>query len=88
MGDVPIELPTKNKNILERMMEGPQATQGPPPPPPAVPTMVPPGRGLEATSSPGMHWKWGRYPHPPLQGAQPMPSLCLPGGKCQLQWHL
>ena len=25
---------------------------------------------------------------PPLQSAQPMPSHCLPAGKCQLQWHL
>ena len=25
---------------------------------------------------------------PPLQGAQPMPSHCLPDGKCQLQWRL
>ena len=24
---------------------------------------------------------------PPLQGAQPMPSHCLPDGKCHLQWH-
>ena len=24
----------------------------------------------------------------PLQGAQPMPSDCLPDGKGQLQWHL
>ena len=29
----------------------------------------------------------GRY-HPPLQGAQPMPSHCLPNAKCQLQWLL
>ena len=25
---------------------------------------------------------------PPLQGAQPTPSHCLPDGKCQAQWHL
>ena len=24
----------------------------------------------------------------PLQGAQPMPSHCLPDAKCHLQWHL
>ena len=31
----------------------------------------------------------GTAPHPPpSQGAQPMPSHCLPDGKCQLQWHL
>ena len=24
---------------------------------------------------------------PPLQGAQPMPSHCLPDGRCQRQWH-
>ena len=29
----------------------------------------------------------GGYP-PPLQGAQPMPGHCIPGAKCQLQWHL
>ena len=29
----------------------------------------------------------GVYP-PPLQGAQPMPSHCLPDAKRQLQWHL
>ena len=29
----------------------------------------------------------GRY-CPLLQGAQPMPSHCLPNPKCQLQWHL
>ena len=32
----------------------------------------------------GMHWKGGSPP----QGAQPMPSHCLPGGKCQIQQHL
>ena len=26
--------------------------------------------------------------HPPFQGAQPTPSHCLPGGKCQAQQHL
>ena len=30
----------------------------------------------------------GGSPLAPLQGAQPMPSHCLPDGKCQLQWHL
>ena len=30
----------------------------------------------------------GTPPPPPLQGAQPMPSHCLPDGKCQPQWHL
>ena len=34
----------------------------------------------------GMHWKRWRYP--PLQGAQPVPSHCLPDGECQAQWHL
>ena len=29
----------------------------------------------------------GEVPIPPLQGAQPMPSHCLPDGKCQLQWR-
>ena len=29
----------------------------------------------------------GRLPSPPLQGAQPMPSRCLPDGKRRLQWH-
>ena len=32
-----------------------------------------------------MHWK---PPAPPFQGAQPMPSHCLPDAKCQFQWHL
>ena len=27
-------------------------------------------------------------PPPPPPGAQPVPSHCLPDGKCQLQWHL
>ena len=31
------------------------------------------------------HGKMRRYPNPPLQGAQPMPSHCLPDAKCQLQ---
>ena len=31
----------------------------------------------------------GTPPPPrPLKGAQPMPSHCLPNGKCQLHWHL
>ena len=38
-------------------------------------------------SRPGMLWKGGGVP-PPLQGAQPMPSHCLPDAKCQLQRHL
>ena len=49
------------------------------------------GGAIGAMSSnprpPGMHWTGGRYPRP-LQGAQPLPSHCLPEGKCQLQWHL
>ena len=43
----------------------------------------------------GMHWKGRKPPQglvpappPPVQGAQPMPSHCLPEGKCRLQWHL
>ena len=36
---------------------------------------------------PGMHWKGGAPP-PPLQGAQPVPSHCLPDAKCQPQRHL
>ena len=43
---------------------------------------------LYLTPSPGMHWKGGGYPPPPLQGAQPMPSHCLPDGKSQPQRHL
>ena len=35
----------------------------------------------------GMHWKGGGYPSP-LQGAQTLPSHCLPDAKCQLQRHL
>ena len=35
-----------------------------------------------------MHWKGGRCPPPPLQGAQRMPSHRPPDAKCQLQWHL
>ena len=36
-----------------------------------------------------MHWRGGGTPPPPpLQGAQPMPSHCLPDAKCQLQRHL
>ena len=27
-------------------------------------------------------------PPPPLEGAQPIPSRCLPDSKCRLQWHL
>ena len=34
-------------------------------------------------SAPGMHRKGGAPP-PPLQGAQPMPSHCVPDGKRQL----
>ena len=34
----------------------------------------------------GVHWK-GEEVTPPLQGAQPMPSHCLPDAKCQCQWH-
>ena len=30
----------------------------------------------------------GRYPPPPLQGAQPTPSHCPPDAKYQPQWHL
>ena len=30
----------------------------------------------------------GTPPPPPPRGAQPMPSWCLLGGKCQAQWHL
>ena len=30
----------------------------------------------------------GEPRHPTLQGAQPMPSHCLPDAKCQPQWHL
>ena len=30
---------------------------------------------------PGMHWKEGGTPPCPLQGAQPMPTHCLPGAK-------
>ena len=30
----------------------------------------------------------GNPPSPPLQGAQPMPSHCLPDAKCQPQRHL
>ena len=30
----------------------------------------------------------GRYPPPPLQGAQPLPSHCPPDAKCQLQQPL
>ena len=36
---------------------------------------------------PGVHWKGGGG-RPPVQGARPVPSHCLPDGKCQLQWHL
>ena len=32
-----------------------------------------------------MHWRGGVAPPPPLQGAQTMPSHCLPDAKCQLQ---
>ena len=35
----------------------------------------------------GMNWK-GRGGTPPLKGAQPMPSDCLPDSKRQAQWHL
>ena len=31
---------------------------------------------------------FGLAPSPPLQGAQRMPSHCLPDSKCQLRWHL
>ena len=41
-----------------------------------------------AAGGAGMYWKEGRYPCPPLQGAQHMPSYCLHAGKCQAQWHL
>ena len=30
----------------------------------------------------------GVTPPPPLEGAQPMPSHCVPDAKCQPQWHL
>ena len=43
---------------------------------------------LSSSPPPGMHWKGGEVPPPPLQGAQPMPSHCLPDAKCQPQWHV
>ena len=36
----------------------------------------------------GCMGRGGGAPPPPLQGAQPMCSHCLPDGNCQLQWHL
>ena len=45
--------------------------------------------GTNPPPAPGMHWEGGEVrppPHP--QGAQAMPSHCLPAGKCLLQWRL
>ena len=39
------------------------------------------GRGRDALQG-------GGYPPPPLEGAKPVPSHCLPDAKCQAQWHL
>ena len=37
----------------------------------------------------GLHWSGFLIrSHPPLQGAQPMPSCCPPDAKCQPQWRL
>ena len=47
--------------------------------------------------APGMHWNGGEAPPPiqpdhlrppPIQGARPLPSHCLPDAKRQPQWHL
>ena len=46
---------------------------------------------LNEPSCPGMHWKGGEAPPPPprpFEGAQSMPSSCLPDAKFQFQWHV
>ena len=53
----------------------------------------PPKNGRRRSSHPRvqpprMHWKGGRIPPPPLQGALRMPGHCPPDGKCRAQWHL
>ena len=45
----------------------------------AQPLRIPPPQGCIGR---------GGAPPPPIQGAQPMPSHCPPGAKCQPQWHL
>ena len=49
-------------------------------PPPHFPARTPHPQGCTG--------RGGGNPPPPLYGAQPMPSHCLPGGKCQRQWRL
>ena len=44
--------------------------------------------GFEAPESRDVLEGGGQPPPPNLQGALPMPSHCLPDGKCQPQWHL
>ena len=54
------------------------------------PQLTPPPKGCSGMGGFGTRpwwlaqWNGGRYP---LQGAQPMPSHCLPDGRCQLPWH-
>ena len=45
------------------------------------------GRG-EGGSEQGCIGMGGGTPPFPLQGAQPMPSHCLPNAERQFQWHL
>ena len=50
-----------------------------------LPKLLPDFRAL----GPGMYWKGGEVPPPPLlQGAQPMPSRCPPDARCRLERHL
>ena len=52
-------------------------------------TMLGGGPRLTSPPSPRDALEAGRSPPPPLlQGAQPMPSHCLPHANCQPQWHL
>ena len=65
----------------------PQPRSRPPPPGPRTPQHRP-GDSHEHQGTPPlppqMHWKGGRSPPP----KSPMPSPCLPAGRCQPQGHL
>ena len=71
----PIRRRAPDAVLWERTAHSPHAA----PQTPTAPRAAPPGdTPCEGSPSPqGMHWMGGRYP-PPLQGAQPMPSHCLP----------
>ena len=85
--------PCRGRSGASTMVKGGGGLGGPvsTPPPPQVGGGAP-ARGRRGSGLGGggcwaaMHWKGGTYPLPPLpQYAQPMPSHCLPDGKCKAQ---